>query len=366
MLQLAVLNARELRVVDVVDSIAVRTYDITKTQYKVSDFLSWQLGGGLDLQPPFQRRSVWKSGAKSFLLDTVARGLPTPIIFLRERIDLNTLTTVREVVDGQQRLRTLLSFVAPGALSDSERDVDDVTIRSVHNAELAGMAFDQLDDASKHKFLNYEFSTHVLPSTVDDREILMIFSRLNSTGTQLNDQELRNASWFGEFKTLMYELGLEQLDRWREWQLIGDDAIARMKEAELTSDITEMMLNGYGGKSQKRINETYAEFDETFAHRDAVARRFRRVMDSIDELIGPSFSETPYRTENWFIPLFFHVYAAHWSAPITKDVAPNRLPAGLRSRVIAAGDALSSTELPPRFLTPRVVRPQIPAADSPV
>jgi len=62
----------------------VRYADIQRTNYKVSDFISWQRGGSLQLSPSFQRRPVWSAGAKSLLIDTVVRGLPMPVIFLRE------------------------------------------------------------------------------------------------------------------------------------------------------------------------------------------------------------------------------------------------------------------------------------------
>ena len=53
---------------------------VTKTVFKVGDFVSWAQTGQLDLRPHFQRRPVWKSGAKSYLVDTVIRGLPIPIV----------------------------------------------------------------------------------------------------------------------------------------------------------------------------------------------------------------------------------------------------------------------------------------------
>jgi hypothetical protein len=326
----------------------VQTYDVTRTQYKVADFLSWQQSRALDLQPPFQRRSIWKPGAKSYLLDTVVRGLPTPIIFLRERIELRDLATVREVVDGQQRLRTLLGFIAPTLLADFDPARDGITIRRTHNPELAGRSFDQLPDEYKHRFLNYEFSTHVLPSNVDDREILMIFSRLNSTGTQLSKQELRNAAWFGEFKTLMYGLALEQLDHWRGWNLLNDDEIARMKEAELTSDIAVMMISGYGGKSQAVINSAYEKYDDDFPFADVVARRFRRVMDAIDEAFGNEIAGTPLSTENWFIPLYFVFYRMLWpTAAIENNVAPKRVSSNVTRPLAAAAETLrQASELP--------------------
>src|SRR5690348_724350 len=81
-------------------------YDqILRTQYRVADFVGWQSNGILELNPNFQRRSVWKKGAKSYLIDTIIRGLPMPIIFLRDiPADLRTFQPKRGVVDGQQRL----------------------------------------------------------------------------------------------------------------------------------------------------------------------------------------------------------------------------------------------------------------------
>lgn len=154
----------------------MQTYDIEKTQYKVADFLQWQKAGGLDLAPIFQRRSVWSAKAKSYLVDTVVRGLPTPIIFLRDRIDLQSLRPSREVVDGQQRLRTLIGFIDPSALSDFDEERDAFLVIPTHNEEIAGKPFPELAPKFQHMILNYSVSTHVIPSTVDDREILMISS----------------------------------------------------------------------------------------------------------------------------------------------------------------------------------------------
>jgi uncharacterized protein with ParB-like and HNH nuclease domain len=82
--------------------------NIQKTFYKVTDFVTWQKNKQLRLSPEFQRLSVWKSGAKSYLIDTIVRGMPIPIIFLKDkRTDVDQFEPIREVVDGQQRLRTV-------------------------------------------------------------------------------------------------------------------------------------------------------------------------------------------------------------------------------------------------------------------
>ena len=89
----------------------MREYDVRKAQFTVADFLSWQKEGSLNINPPFQRRFVWKPDAKSYFIDTVIKGLPAPIIYLRQHTDLRTQKTVREVVDGQQRLTALYAVV---------------------------------------------------------------------------------------------------------------------------------------------------------------------------------------------------------------------------------------------------------------
>ncbi len=92
---------------------------IQRTTFKVSDFISWQKHNMLILNPKFQRRSVWSSGAKSYFIDTIIRGLPIPVIILRDiKTDLSSFEAKKEVVDGQQRLRTIISYVVPCLLRD--------------------------------------------------------------------------------------------------------------------------------------------------------------------------------------------------------------------------------------------------------
>jgi hypothetical protein len=65
--------------------------NIIQTVYKVSDFISWQRNGSLEISPSFQRRPVWPKPAKSYLIDTIVRGFPVPIIFIREKTNLSLL-----------------------------------------------------------------------------------------------------------------------------------------------------------------------------------------------------------------------------------------------------------------------------------
>jgi len=282
--------------------------NIAKTVYKVSDFLSWQRSQSLVLSPSFQRRLVWSSGAKSYLIDTVVRGLPMPIIFLREQTDLQTLEPIREVIDGQQRLRTLIAFVEPDSLKDFNSNSDDFTIKKTHNAELSGKRFSELSVSVRKRILNYEFSVHILPSETEDREVLQIFARMNSTGVKLNKQELRNAEYFGVFKQLAYQLAYEQLERWRRWEIFTETEIARMTEVEETSDLIQMMFDGLHGKSQAALDRLYKRYEEDFPYQDEVARRFRAVMDKIDDQLGNRLNQTVFRRRKALTNTLFTFY----------------------------------------------------------
>jgi len=284
--------------------------EIQHTDFKVSDFLGWQRNGSLVLSPSFQRRPVWSSGAKSLLIDTVVRGFPMPVIFLRSvPSDVVRLEPNREVVDGQQRIRTLISFVAPELLNDpTPRDI--FVVQRNHNRELAGKSFDKLPDDLRQRILDYEFSVHVFPSDTDDREILQIFARMNATGVKLNAQELRNAEYFGQFKDLMYELGAEQLARWHTWGVFSEYQIARMLEVELTSEFALLMLSGVTKREQSAISAAYRRYDDGFPEAKEVAKRFHLVMDFIADRFDVRV--TPFASRVVFYSLFGAVYHLHF------------------------------------------------------
>jgi hypothetical protein len=318
--------------------------------FKVSDFVSWQKIGSLELSPAFQRRPVWPVGAKSFLIDTVLSGIPMPIVFIRERSNLETLEPIRQVVDGQQRLRTLISFIDGSLLKDFKPAVDAFVISKSHSKALGGKGFADLEPTQKQAILGYEFSVHVLPSDTEDRDVLKIFARMNSTGYKLNGQELRNAEFFGQFKNAMYELAYEQLPRWRRWHVFSETDIARMIEVEETSDIVITMMRGLHGKNGRLLDNTYRLNDETFAHRQEIVTRFRAVMDAIDDSLGGEMAENAFRRKALFNTLATFYYAHLYGLKSTLNATkPHKLSRTISDAVRKASAAIEGSRLPARL-----------------
>lgn len=276
---------------------------VTRTVYTVRDFVSWYDQNQLELRPPFQRLDVWQPIAKSFLIDTILKGLPVPIIILRDRPGVS-FTPKREVVDGQQRLTTILSFVCPHHFPPEKH----FTISSAHASEFSGKSFAELPEGAQCLILDYEISVHVLPASVDDQEVLRIFSRLNSTGSPLNDQELRNAQYHGFFKQCVLNLSIDHFNYWRSWNVFSDFDFARMREVEFTSELVGYILQGMRGRTQTYITSLYKEYEDAFPQEQEVRRRFVQVMERIANDFGDELLRTEFHRTTWFYTLFGEIY----------------------------------------------------------
>jgi uncharacterized protein with ParB-like and HNH nuclease domain len=305
---------------------ATPTLNISRTQFTVGDFVSWMRSGELDLTPSFQRRHVWKKSAKSYLIDTIVRGLPTPIIFLRQITDTKKLTTKRQVVDGQQRIRTLLAFIDKNLLKDFDPARDDFTVTETHNADIADTAFDKLNKEYRQRILDYQISTHVLPNDTSDQQVLDIFRRMNATGTKLNNQELRNAAHFGLFIKSVYEISYASLDLWRNWKAFTEDNIARMEEAEFVSELYIMMLDGISEKSQDLINKAYGKYDKTFPERAQLEKRLNAILADLDDEYGEEMPKSPLRNRIVLYALIAAVYRlSYGNADLKKNTAKKKI-----------------------------------------
>jgi hypothetical protein len=108
--------------------------------------------GLLDLDPPYQRRSVWSQRFKDYFVETVLLNYPAPAIFLYEDISPEG-RSIHHVVDGKQRLTTLFEFID---------DVFPVAENSAV-ASLSDRYFSGLPDETKKAFWGYQFLVEYVP-----------------------------------------------------------------------------------------------------------------------------------------------------------------------------------------------------------
>ncbi|MFD2648246.1 DUF262 domain-containing protein [Devosia albogilva] len=138
--------------------------------------------GRLDIQPDFQRGQVWPEPKKVRLIDSILREWYVPAIHIVVNDDLDS----EEVLDGQQRLQAVLSFMADEFAIDGRIEPTDDRISALH-----GMKYSQLPDRVRARFNRFPISIIRLRDYTSE-EPGELFFRLNQL-TALTAAEQRNA-----------------------------------------------------------------------------------------------------------------------------------------------------------------------------
>jgi hypothetical protein len=286
--------------------------------YSINDFLEWSNNKQLELAPKFQRNSVWSENAKSYLMDTIITGYPIPKVFIRQKLNIQTKLSVREVVDGQQRLRTILSFLRDGFKIDKK-----------HNEKYGGLYFSQLDSVDSEiqgVILNYEISTDLLVNMAD-ADVLDVFGRLNSYAVILNEQEKIHANHFGPFKTLSDRIAHRYNEFWLRNQILTAKQILRMNDTSLVADLLIAMIEGIRPKNQ--IKPFYTAYENSFNEdSEELNNRFDAVLHVINSIFSDGLADTEFKR----ISIFYSLFTAFYHILYGLDSSPQRpfplIPAG--------------------------------------
>jgi hypothetical protein len=292
-----------------------------RSSYTPLDFVTWREAKILVVTPKFQRRGVWTAAARSFLIDTMLRGMPIPPIFLRVTQSEDKKRIVREVVDGQQRVSAVLDFID-----------DQYALSRAVGGSYAGKSFSKLSPSEQDTIRSYSFICEVFHG-VSDAEVLDIFARVNSYSVPLNAQELRNGRYFGYFKQTAYSLAHEHIEFWRRHGIFTERTIARMLEVELTSELMIAQLDGMQDK-KKSLDDFYAQYDDEFKAQVVVEKRFRAVVDGISESMGEGLRESEFRRVPLFYSLFCTVFHRMFGLPKENLQTPKKELSGDERRAL--------------------------------
>jgi Protein of unknown function DUF262 len=214
-------------------------------------FLDLHKNNQLDLDPPYQRRSVWTAKDRRFFLDTVFRNFPSPAIFLYKNIDDNGAVTYH-VVDGKQRLQTILNFVI-----NKIRIGDDFG-----DARLAGKRWKDISTETelKRAFWNYRVPVEMIDAR-DGALVNAVFDRLNRNSRKLTQQELRHAKFDGWFISVAEREA--DNDYWRDLGIATRSRSKRMTDVQFISELMAALYRGQPlGFDQEGLDELYGELDD--------------------------------------------------------------------------------------------------------
>lgn len=229
--------------------------------------------------PKYQRQYVWQLYQASRLIESFLMGLPVPGIFLYKEPE----TQILSIIDGHQRLKTVFGFFE-GIFPPSEKAF---RLRGI-SSKWDGSAFKELENRDQIKLRD-----SVLRATIveqidpdDDSSVFHIFERLNTGGTSLTAQEIRNCIYRGKFNDFLNAIN-ENKD-WREiFGKQGPDN--RMRDVELI--LRFLALYYEGDNYTKSMKEFLNKFMKSNKEGQKVAleeinRIFSATMKNILEFLG--------------------------------------------------------------------------------
>jgi hypothetical protein len=240
------------------------------------------------LIPKFQRKFVWNQVQASKLIESFLLGLPVPAIFLYTDPETNKSL----VVDGQQRLKTIAYFFE-GYFGPEERERRPVfRLKGLdESSPFLGKTYQDLSDVDPPAYLR--LNDAVLRAFVikqldpeDSTSIYHVFERLNTGGTFLNPQEVRNCVRHGPLNDALMELN--DFEPWRK--ILGrQKPDKRLRDVELILRFLALLHWGpqYAKPMKDFLNKFMDEYREVdMSQLDAFASQFRCTTEIILEALG--------------------------------------------------------------------------------
>jgi uncharacterized protein with ParB-like and HNH nuclease domain len=276
-------------------------YDITSygADYDVEGLVK-RLDRGDIFIPSFQRDYVWNQVEASRLVESLLLGLPVPGVFLAKDNDTNKLS----VIDGQQRLKSLLFFYK-GFFNPKDDDTRKKVFRLKNvQPQFEGKTYDELDEEDR---INLDDS--IIHSTIikqetpsdDNTSIYHVFERLNTGGRKLTPQEIRTAIYIGKLNDLI--LQLNDYPAWRE--LFGRKS-NRLKDQEMILRFFAFyhLLDNY----TKPLKEFLNKFNNKYKNpKDDEIERLSNIFKRTTDVILKYFGKNAFRPDRVFNASAFEV-----------------------------------------------------------
>jgi len=258
--------------------------------------------GQINLEPGFQRNSVWTLNDRRRLIHSIVGSCPVPCIFLYKRNHRGRL--VYDVIDGKQRLESIFMFLRQGRFKNADFDA---------RLEIAGELdwFDwarirRKDPEARHRVESYKIQTVEVEG--DLSAIIELFVRINSTGKPLTPGERRHAKFYtSRFLKEAERLVARSEKYFLENRVLSRSQLDRMKGTELVSEL--LMSIHQGGPINKKTALDRAIGNESVNGNTLarVQREFIGTLNAMKRLL-PEIRQTRFRNTADFYSLFLTVW----------------------------------------------------------
>lgn len=286
----------------------------------------------LDTKPPYQRNPVWTIRQKTALITTILYEYPIPELYMQELTDAEGRQRFI-IVDGQQRIKSVLDFV------NNEFEL------SEEGSKWDGLRFEELSAEDRKKVYEYTFIVRVLPE-ISEPELREIFQRINRNTQALNPQELRHATYWGPFIKLQEEIA--EYPVWDRFGLFSANDRKRMLDVEYVSELSIAYLNGLQNKKQK-LEDYYILYEQDFEQAENLKEVFVKTLGELDSIL-PIEEKLRWRKKSDFYTLFY-LFSKH----------VEKLPLSAEKRTLAKNELIDFSNNVDKLSAGLVDKTELPA-----
>jgi len=172
--------------------------DIREAPHTVFELMRKYDQKKLIINPDFQRNLVWKLEQKSRFIESIILNFPIPPFYVNQTREGKYI-----VVDGLQRTSTLHEFV-----NDKFELKGLEALPKLNEYDFSELA--TLGGDYQTRIEDKKLSLYVIKPSVSIQVVYDIFNRINTGGTMLNRQEVRNCIFIGKATELLKELSEEE------------------------------------------------------------------------------------------------------------------------------------------------------------
>lgn len=204
-------------------------------QCELSQFASWLVEGKLNLFPPYQRGYVWKPEKASRLVVTMLLNRLVPPIVVHQKKGW------KDVVDGKQRLTSMLGFLLSGEeqpnivlknktnqakMEAVLHDLKRLVKLDESNEMFNGLSFDDLSEERQEAFRSYLVTVVIIPKKKPRRDVFGVYCDINSGGEHISSQQARRAAYYGPYIELLDTVA----GTCEDFQAIRDEAAFKQRK----------------------------------------------------------------------------------------------------------------------------------------
>lgn len=284
----------------------------------IQEFVHLFNNNQLNLEPGFQRQSVWTMADRRKLIESIFQNYPIPSIFLYKQNYNGRLCY--DVIDGKQRLESILMFQGLGRFRGQRYSVK---ARLEEHEGLAEWNWNRIGKRGhEHRFMGYKIQTVEVSGEFSD--IVDLFVRINSTGKSLSGAEKRHARFYhSPFLKIAGRVAESKKKMFEDNHILSKGQLSRMKHVELTCELLASIHAAGPINKKKALDSILAGQSLDQRSMQRCVREFDRTLNLIKRMF-PNLKTTRFCKVSDFYSLFLLVWSIEKSNCILINAERNR------------------------------------------